>query len=401
MSSKKEPEKQKESPNLKDIKTSLENFEKNIRKNTGKPKVYVYSTVDDSEGVEAIPFGLPDADAATGIGGIPRGRIIELFGLESGGKSWLTLRLMANAQRMGLKAALIDLEHSLDKEWAIDNGVDLDTLIYGHNFDHGEEALEYLLDLAKNKIADLIILDSTASLNPKDEDQEDGEASKIKTTVALLARLMSQAVRRLNDVCAKNNVTVVFVNQIREKPGMMFGNPETTPGGRALKFYSAMRLDVRRIAYIKEKTGGSNDDDESDSKAVGIKSKFTVVKNKVGPPQGKAIFELYFNPETQSPLAKLAKFAYEIKALARKNINDRMQYVWGKGKDLTETGCETFADVAKWFEAGGEKLISELVEAVLAKAKEKNKKLDDELMQQVADEYLQAPTEPDETQKET
>lgn len=376
-------------PTLKDIKASLETFEKDVRKNAGKPKVYVYSTVDETEGLKVIPFGLPDADAATNIGGIPIGRIIELFGLESGGKSWLTLRLLANAQKMGLKAALIDLEHSLDAHWATDNGVDLDTLIYGHDFKNGEEALEYIIDMAKNKVADLIVVDSTAAIEPKDEIGDEKAPSKIKTTVALLARLMSQAVRRLNDICPKKNVTIVFINQIREKPGIMFGNPETTPGGRALKFYSSMRLDVRRVSYIKEKTaGGSDDDDASDSKAIGIKSKFTVVKNKCGAPMGKAFFELYFDPESQSSLTMLAKLAYEMKVLPRKNVDGKMQYFWGKGKDAIPTDCETFIEVSKWFEEQGVDKIKELIASVEAKAAEKGKKFNEDIVQQVKDEYL-------------
>jgi recombination protein RecA len=383
---------------LKDLATAVANFDKNIRKNTGKPKLYVYSTVDQAEGVEVIPFGLPDADAATVVGGIPRGKIIELFGLESGGKSWLTLRLMASAQRMKLKTALIDLEHSLDPSWAEDNGVDLDSLIYGHDFKHGEEALEYVLDMVKTKTADVIVIDSTAALNPKgefEEDEKDGKPSTIKVTVGLLARLMSQAVRRISDACGKTGVTVIFVNQIREKVGVMFGNPETTPGGRALKFYSSMRLDVRRVNYIKEKQGG-------EEVVVGMTSKFTVIKNKVAPPQGTALFEVYYFPDSQSPLAKLAKIAYELKALPRKTIEDKMQYVWGKGKDAIPTGCETFADVAKWFEACGQETIRDLIESVKEKAKEKEKVIDEALIQQISDEFLtvENPTEEDQADTE-
>lgn len=370
---------------LKDLQTAVENFDKNIRRNkTETPKLFVYSSVDQTAGVKVIPFGLPDADEATKIGGIPRGRVIELFGTESGGKSWLTLRLMASAQKMGLNVALIDLEHSLIASWATDNGVDLDSLIYGHDFKHGEEAMEYVLDLVKTKTADLVVVDSTAALNPKgefEEGEKKGKPTEIKTTVGLLARLLSQAVRRIADECGKTGVTVIFINQIREKVGVMFGNPETTPGGRALKFYSAMRLDVRRIDWIKEKQG----EEES---AVGMTSKFTVVKNKVGPPQGKAMFEVYFYPDSQSSLAKLSKCAYENKALSRRNIEGKMQYIWGKGKDAIPTGCETFADVAKWFEEGGEGRIKELIDAVRKKAKEKNRKLDEDLIQQVTDEFL-------------
>lgn len=375
----------KASDKLKDLTTAIENFDRNIRKNKeAMPKLFVYSTVDQTAGVKVIPFGLPDADEATKIGGIPRGRVIELFGTESGGKSWLTLRLMASAQKMGLNVALIDLEHSLIASWATDNGVDLDSLIYGHDFKHGEEAMEYVLDMVKNKTADLIVVDSTAALNPKgefEEDQKKGKVTEIKTTVGLLARLLSQAVRRIADECGKTGVTVIFINQIREKVGVMFGNPETTPGGRALKFYSAMRLDVRRTDWIKEKQG-------EEENAIGMTSKFTVVKNKVGPPQGKAMFEVYFYPDSQSSLAKLSKCAYENKALTRRNIDGKMQYIWGKGKDAVPTGCETFVDVAKWFEICGVETIKELLDVTQEKAKEKKKVIDPELIQQVKDEYF-------------
>lgn len=389
MAEKKEKQNAKDSGKLKDLQTAIENFDKNIRQNKGKPKVYVYSAVDRSAGVEAIPFGLPDADEATKIGGVPRGRVIELFGNESGGKSWLTLRLMASAQKMGLKTCLIDLEHSLDPTWATDNGVDLDSLIYGDDFEHGEEALEYVLDMTLNKTADLIVLDSTAALNPKGEQENDekkGKKSTIKVTVSLLARLMSQAVRRISDACGKTGVTVIFINQIREKVGVMFGNPETTPGGRALKFYSSMRLDVRRKSWIKEKQGG-------EEVPVGMISSFCVVKNKVGPPQGKAEFEVYFYPDSQSSLAKLSKLAYELKVVTRRTVDEKMQYIWGKGKDAVPTGCETFADLATWFEACGVETIKDLLQAVEEKSKEKDKKGKDrpipvELLQQVQDEYL-------------
>jgi len=383
-----EKQKSKESSKLKDLQTAVQNFDRNIRQNKGKAKVYLYSSAPKSD-AGVIPFGLPDADEATNIGGVPRGRVIELFGNESGGKSWLTLRLMASAQKMGLKTCLIDLEHSLDPIWANDNGVDLDTLIYGEDFSHGEEALEYVLDMTLNKTADLIVVDSTAALNPKGEQEDDtkGKKSTIKITVSLLARLMSQAVRRISDACGKTGVTVIFINQIREKVGIMFGNPETTPGGRALKFYSSMRLDVRRKSWIKEKQGG-------EEVPVGMISNFCVVKNKVGAPQGKAVFEVYFYPDSQSPLTKLTKLAYEVKAVSRRNIDNKMQYIWGKGKNAVPTGTETFAELATWFEACGVETIKDLVAAVEEKAAGKDKKIPEELLQQIRDEFF--PVEIDE-----
>ena len=366
---------------IEELGNSINDFEKLIRKNKGDKKLALFSEIGYKKDLVCIPFGLPDVDAATGIGGVPRGRVIELFGQESGGKSWLSLRLIASAQKMGLNAALIDLEHSFKTEWAISNGIDLDRLIYGDIFSSGNEALEYILDMIKNNIADLIVIDSTTALSPKEECEDNSGPSEIKIGVGQLARLMSNACRRISDLCGKYGTTVVFINQIREKVGILWGNPETTPGGRALKFYSSMRLEVRQISKIKEKQG-------QEEKIVGITSKFTVVKNKVAPPFDSALFEVYFYPETQSPLAILCKKAYELRGISRKNINGNMEYIWKDGNKKVETGCETFLDLSRWLENSGKDRILKLVEIVLEKSKEKDKEIDEELIQRVKDEFL-------------
>ena len=218
--------------------------------------------------VEAIPTGALSLDIALGIGGIPRGRIIEVFGPESSGKTTLALHLIAEAQKMGGEAAFIDAEHALDPVYAKHLGVNIDELIVSQP-DTGEQALEIAEALVRSGALDIIVVDSVAALVPKAEiDGDMGDAH-----VGLQARLMSQALRKLAGVINKSKCVIVFINQLREKVGVMFGNPETTPGGRALKFYSTIRLEVRRAEQIKQ---GSD--------VIGNRVKLKVVKNKVAPP---------------------------------------------------------------------------------------------------------------------
>ena len=218
--------------------------------------------------VEAIPTGALSLDIALGIGGIPRGRIIEVFGPESSGKTTLALHLIAEAQKMGGEAAFIDAEHALDPVYAKHLGVNIDELIVSQP-DTGEQALEIAEALVRSGALDIIVVDSVAALVPKAEiDGDMGDAH-----VGLQARLMSQALRKLAGVINKSKCVIVFINQLREKVGVMFGNPETTPGGRALKFYSTIRMDVRRSEQIKQ----------GDS-VIGNKTTVKIVKNKVAPP---------------------------------------------------------------------------------------------------------------------
>src|SRR3954466_1241597 len=230
--------------------------------------------------IEVIPTGALAVDLALGVGGVPRGRVVEIFGPESSGKTTLMLHVIANAQKAGGLAAFIDAEHALDPAYAKKLGVNLDDLLVSQP-DSGEEALTICETLARSNALDVIVIDSVAALVPKAE--LEGEMGM--ATMGMQARLMSQALRKLTAILAKAKTTCVFTNQLREKVGVMFGNPETTPGGKALKFYASIRIDIRRKETLKDAAGN----------AVGNLAKVKIVKNKTAPPFAEAEFEIIYN----------------------------------------------------------------------------------------------------------
>ena len=285
--------------------------------------------------VEAIPTGSLALDAALGIGGVPKGRIIEIYGPESSGKTTLALHILAEAQKRGGEVAFVDAEHALDPVYAAALGVDIDNLLVSQP-DTGEQALEITDALVRSGAIDAVVVDSVAALVPKQEIE--GEMGD--TFVGLQARLMSQALRKLAGTINKTNCVVIFINQLREKVGVMYGNPEVTTGGNALKFYASVRLDVRRIEQIKE--GGN---------VIGNKTRVKVVKNKVAPPFKEAIFDIMYG-QGISKWSELIDLAVQMDIVQKSGSwfsmgDERI----GQGKDSVKTYLQERPELAEQVEA--------------------------------------------------
>lgn len=293
--------------------------------------------------VEAIPSGSVSLDMALGIGGVPRGRIIEIYGPESSGKTTLTLHIVANAQKAGGIAAFVDAEHALDPEYAKKIGVDINNLLISQP-DTGEQALDIVETLVRSNSVAVIVVDSVAALVPKAEiEGEMGDQH-----VGRQARLMSQALRKLTAIIARSNVTVIFINQIRMKIGVMFGNPETTTGGNALKFYASVRIEIRRAAQIKK-----------DDSVVGNRVNVKVVKNKVAPPFRTAEFDIMYN-EGISQSGDILDTGVKLEVI-KKSGNS---YLFGEVK------LGVGREVAKAFLKSNQTILQEIEKAIMDKVKE-------------------------------
>ena len=337
-----------------DKKKALQTAISQIEKNFGKGTVMRLGDRPDMN-VDAIPTGSLALDAALGIGGVPKGRIIEIYGPESSGKTTLALHILAEAQKMGGEVAFVDAEHALDPVYAAALGVDTDNMLVSQP-DTGEQALEITDALVRSGAVDAVVVDSVAALVPKQEIE--GEMGD--TFVGLQARLMSQALRKLAGTIAKTNCVVIFINQLRMKIGVMYGNPETTTGGNALKFYSSVRLDVRRVESLKE--GGN---------VIGNKTRVKVVKNKVAPPFREAYFDIMYG-EGISKWGELVDLAVQMEIVQKSGSwfsmgDERI----GQGKDSVKTFLQANPDIAEQVEAQvREKLIAGAAARTPAKAAE-------------------------------
>ena len=309
---------------------ALEHALADLDKQFGKGSVMKLGEQSAQE-VSVIPTGCLTLDAALGVGGIPRGRIVEIYGPESSGKTTLALHILAEAQKKGGEVAFVDAEHALDPVYAAALGVDTENMLVSQP-DTGEQALEITDALVRSGAVDAVVVDSVAALVPKQEIE--GEMGD--TFVGLQARLMSQALRKLAGTIAKTNCVVIFINQLRMKIGVMYGNPETTTGGNALKFYSSVRLDVRRVESIKE--GGN---------VIGNKTRVKVVKNKVAPPFKEAYFDIMYG-EGISKWSELVDLAVQMEVIQKSGSWFSMgEERIGQGKDAVKTFLQNNPDIAQ------------------------------------------------------
>ncbi|HKM21509.1 MAG TPA: recombinase RecA [Lachnospiraceae bacterium] len=306
-----------------------------IEKQFGKGSVMKLGDTSAHMNVETVPTGSLSLDIALGLGGIPKGRVIEIYGPESSGKTTVTLHMIAEVQKRGGIAGFIDAEHALDPAYAKNIGVDIDNL-YISQPDNGEQAMEITETMVRSGAVDIVVVDSVAALVPKAEiDGDMGDSH-----MGLQARLMSQALRKLTAIISKSNCTVIFINQLREKIGVMFGNPETTTGGRALKFYASVRMDVRRIESLKQ--GGD---------VIGNRTRIKIVKNKIAPPFKEAEFDIMFG-EGISTVGDILDLAADVDIINKSGA----WYAYngqkiGQGRENTKTYLKEHPDMCNEVEA--------------------------------------------------
>ena len=317
-----------------DKKKAIETAIAQIEKNYGKGAIMRLGGTDMSVNVDAIPTGSISLDLALGIGGIPKGRIIEIYGPESSGKTTLALHIIGSAQKLGGEVAFVDAEHALEPAYARALGVDIDELLISQP-DTGEDALAITETLVRSGAIDVVVVDSVAALVPRSEiEGEMGDSS-----VGVVARLMSQALRKLAGSISKTNCIVIFINQLREKIGVMYGNPETTPGGRALKYFSSVRIDVRRIESLK--VGGE---------IVGNRTRAKIVKNKVAPPFKEAEFDIMYG-EGISKVGEIIDLGVKLELIEKGGAWFTVNENRIQGRDNVKTYLQENPDVADSLEA--------------------------------------------------
>lgn len=350
------------------IEVAIANLEKQFNK-TSEPIIRKGVRSEPIDPKNLLSFGIQEVDDASHCGGIPLGKMIEIFGPESGGKSFLSLKLIASAQKKGLTCCLIDAEQSFDPAWAEMHGINTEDLYIIDASIAAETIMDYVNGLLQTGHFGLIVVDSTAALIPKAELEADIE----KNDIAQLARVMSKACKKIIQNCASNKATCVFINQIREKPGLMFGNPETTPGGRALKFYSHMRVKVAPGAYIKIKQGG-------EEVIIGKKAYITFVKNKVAAPYGKAEPEIIFEKEALNLLVKLCSFAKDHRLFSVYQGEFKLKKDIVGAKKNVSTGTRTFIDLSNYVYDNN--LVTPLLDELISMSKEDpNLKVPDDLLE--------------------
>lgn len=358
----------KKGSELKDIMAGIEAAVGNVGAKK-RPRLSMGNEIVDAD---IVSFGIPSVDAASNIGGVPRGVIVEIFGPEGSGKSYTCYRTIASFQAAGLNAMLLDVENAFYDDWVARAGVDTSKLVVGRDFESGEQALMYAEAAAKTKKFGVIVVDSVAALLPQSEADSSLDDN---ARVGAHAAMMSRCLRKLQGVMAQTDTLLLFTNQTRTKIGVMFGNPEDTPGGKALKFYAGMRLGLQFIGKEMAKQDGAD-------KPVGIRTKIKFIKNKCGQPFGEDEFVIYSVEGINTPLVQLVNLAIRLRIVGRKAFDEddpkkkTFSYKNADG-DVEDTGCVTASDLAEWFEA--QEVIPTVVAAVIAKGKDKGVDIPEEV----------------------